>query len=415
MSDFDALLDHYTQRGNPLVHGAIIKCVDHKGTCHPHAAAFHSLIRPILGTEIYSKLAGYSSLAPDAPPVREDAILKLASATKFITSIALLQCVDKGLIGLDEPLTKILPEFKDKDILTHVNGPEYTFVKSKTAVTARHLLSHTSGLGYRFTHRLLMQRAQLRKDEPQTLKVPERYDMPLVFEPGTGWLYGCSLDWAGAVVSRLHHGISLEEYLVEHIWKPLGLSAPFPRFNIALHPEYNERLLQGAKLVNRKLEHQDVWAFDNPEGQDGGSGLSATATDFVAVLADLVSASPRLLKQSTIESMFIPQLVPKSSSMKDLLALRPVWDTVTGPISEDNVNHGLGGILCVGPVPEIGQPPGMLGWGGASNIIWWINRDEGVAGFFATQQSPFGNENVTNLVNAWKRDFWAQYKTLDNI
>lgn len=409
MSDFDTLLDDYTQRGNPRVHGAIIKCVDRKGTYLPHRASVSGFVNNAVGTEIYSKLAGYNSLAPDAPPVREDAVLRLASATKLITSIALLQCIDKGLIGLDEPLTEILPEFKDKDILTNVEGSDCTFVKSKTPITARHLLSHTSGLGYRFTHRLLMQRAQIRKDEPPTLKVPERYEMPLVFEPGTGWLYGCSLDWAGVVVSRLHNDMTLEEYFVENIWKPLGLSAPFPRFNISRHPEYNGRVLQGAKLVQDKLEHQDIWVFDNPDGQDGGAGLSGTTKDYVAVLADLISDSPRLLKQSTIDAMFVPQLVPNSSSTKDLLALRPAWDTVTGPISEDLVNHGLGGILCLGPVSEINQPKGMLGWGGASNIIWWINKEVGVAGFFATQQSPFGNENVTRLVNAWKKDFWAHY------
>lgn len=415
MSDFDALLDLYTQRDNPLIHGAIIKCVDRKGEYHPPYLMLNGLIGPTLGTEIYSKLAGYTSLASDSPPIREDAVLKVASATKFITSIALLQCVEKGLIGLDEPLTEVLPELKNKDILTQVNGSDCTMSGSKTSITARHLLSHTSGLGYRFTHQLLMRWAQLRKDEPQIFEVPERYEMPLVFEPGTGWLYGCSLDWAGAAVSRLHQNMTLEDYFIAHIWKPLGLSAPFPRFNIALHPEYDARLLQSAKLVKQKLEHQNVWAFDNTKGQDGGSGLSATANDFVAVLADLVSASPRLLKPSTIESMFVPQLEPKSSSIKDLLALRPVWDTVTGPISEDFVNHGLGGILCMGPVPKIGQPSGVLGWGGASNVVWWINRKEGVAGFFATQQSPFGNENVTRLVNAWKTDFWAQYKTIDHI
>lgn len=380
----------------------------------PYCALFGSVIDGSLGTEIYSKVAGYNSLASDAAPIREDAVLKVASATKLITSIALLQCVDRGLISLDEPLTEILPEFKEKEILTHINGSNQTLIKSRTPITARHLLTHTSGLGYRFTHRLLMQRAQTRKDGPKTLKVPERYEMPLVFEPGTGWLYGCSLDWAGAVVSRLHHGMTLEEYFVENIWKPLGLSAPFPRFNIARHPEYNARLLQGAKLVQDTLEYQDTWAFDNPDGQDGGSGLSATTRDFMAVLADLVADSPCLLKQSTVEAMFVPQLVPNSSSIKDLLALRPAWDTVSGPVSEDSVNHGLGGMLCVGPVPEVDQPKGMLGWGGASNIIWWINREEGVAGFFATQQSPFGNQNVTKLVNAWKKDFWARYNAKFN-
>jgi CubicO group peptidase (beta-lactamase class C family) len=395
MVPFSVLLE-IDQELNRTVHGVIVKCVDRKGT------------------EIYSKVSGKNTITPTAPPVREDAVLKLGSATKLITSIALLQCVDKGLIGLDEPLTDVLPEFKERDILTHVDGSDFTFVKSKTPITARHLLSHTSGLGYPFTHQLLMKRAQAREAAPPILKVPERYDYPLVFEPGTGWLYGCSLDWAGAVVSRLHDGMTLEDYFVENIWKPLGLSAPFPRFNIARHPEYNARVLEGVKLVEGKLEHQNVWAFDNPEGQDGGSGLSATTKDFVAVLGDLVSDSPRLLKPSTIDAMFVPQLEPDSSSVKDLLALRPAWDIVTGPISEDCVNHGLGGILCTGAVDEIGQPPGTLGWGGASNVIWWVNREVGVAGFFATQQSPFANKNITSLVNGWKREFWKLYNAKDH-
>lgn len=367
------------------------------------------------GKELYSKIAGYDSLSPDASPLREDAVLKVASATKLITSIALLQCVDKGLIRLDEPLTKILPEFDGKEILTKVSGSDFTFDRSKTAITARHLLTHTSGLGYRFTHRLLRLRAESRALEKPSYRVTERYMMPLVFEPGTGWLYGSSLDWAGVVVSRLHHGMSLEDYMVEGIWKKLGLSTPFPRFNISQHPEYNARAMQGAmRTTDGRLEPCDRWAFDNPEDQEGGSGLSSTAKDYVAVLADLISDSPKLLKPATISEMFTPQLVPKSPSIQMLLGLRPAWDTVAGPITEDGVNHGLGGLLCVVAVPEISQPKNMLAWGGASNIVWWVNRELGVAGFFATQQSPFGNPTVTKLVNAWKKDFWTQFNTVDH-
>ena len=367
------------------------------------------------GNELYSKIAGYDSLLPDASPLREDAVLKVASATKLITSITLLQCVDKGLIHLDEPLTRILPEFDGKEILTEVSGSDFTLERSKNAITARHLLTHTSGLGYRFTHRLLRLRAESRKQDTPSYRITERYMMPLVFEPGTGWLYGCSLDWAGVVVSRLHHGMSLEDYMVENIWKKLELSSPFPRFNISRHPEYNARVMQGAVRTNDgRLEPCDRWAFDNPEDQEGGSGLSATTKDYVAVLADLISDSPKLLKPATIVEMFTPQLVPKSPSIQMLLGLRAAWDTVAGPISEDAVNHGLGGLLCVGPVPEIGQPKNMLAWGGASNVVWWVNRELRVAGFFATQQSPFGNPTVTKLVNAWKKDFWTQFHTIDH-
>ncbi|KAF2794584.1 beta-lactamase class C and other penicillin binding protein [Melanomma pulvis-pyrius CBS 109.77] len=399
MSDFDALLAEYTEKGNAKVHGVICKCVDRNGN------------------ELYSKIAGYDSLLTDASPLREDAVLKLASATKLITSIALLQCVDKGIIDLDEPLTKILPEFNGKEILTGVSGSEFTFEKSKTAITARHLLTHTSGLGYRFTNRLLAPWAASRdrnQDKP-SYRVTERYMMPLVFEPGGGWLYGCSLDWAGVVVSRLHDGMCLEDYMVENIWKKLGLSSPFPKFNISRHPEYNSRVMQGAEQTSDgRLQPCNSWAFDNPEDQDGGSGLASTTNDYVSVLADLISDSPKLLKPTTISELFTPQLIPGSLNIQMLLDLRVAWESVAGPISEDAVNYGLGGLLCTGPVPEINQPKNILAWGGASNVIWWANRELGVAGFFATQQSPFGNPTVVKLVNAWKKDFWTQFNATNH-
>jgi CubicO group peptidase (beta-lactamase class C family) len=323
----------------------------------------------------------------------------------------LLQCVDKGLIGLDESLTKVLPEFEGKEILTGVSGSEFSFEPSKTAITARHLLTHTSGFGYRFTNRLLMPWAAARdKTKPPSLRVTERYSIPLVFEPGTGWLYGCSLDWAGIVISRLHDGISLEDYFIEHIWKKLGLSAPYPKFNIGKHPEYNARAMQGAERTqDGKLKPCDTWAFDNMEDMEGGSGLAGTTKDYVAVLADLVSTAPKLLKPATLDEMFTPQLVPGSPSVKMLLDLRIAWEAVAGPIAEDRVNHGLGGVLCTGSVPKLGQPGNMLAWGGATNVMWWASREKGVAGFFATQQSPFGNEVVVKLVNSWKKDFWATF------
>jgi len=94
-----------------------------------------------------------------------------------------------------------------------------------------------------------------------------------------------------------------------------------------------------------------------------------------------------------------------------LLQLRPAWVTVSGPISDDAVNHGLGGLLLTGEVEEIGQPKGLLAWGGASNIVWFASRELGVAGFFGTQISPFGDPAANELINAWKKDFWSKYNT----
>ena len=320
--------------------------------------------------------------------------------------------MERGLLGLDEPLTRILPEFEAMQVLTGVSDGEFVYQPAHTPITARHLLSHTSGLGYRFTNPLLGSWADVRDEKhgKPSLRITDRYKIPLVFNPGTDWLYGCGLDWAGVVISRLNGGIQLGEYFVRNIWKPLGLREPFPTFNITLHAEYLARAMGGASRVDDgSLIPNDTWTFDNPADQDGGVGLAATANDYLTVLADLVADSPKLLARATVDDMFTPQLHPDSEAIRNLLNLRPAWDIVAGTIQADAVNHGLGGMLCLKDVPEIGQPGGMLAWGGASNIVWWANREAKLAGFFATQQVPFGNETVTRLVNEWKRDFWGRF------
>lgn len=372
------------------------------------------LLTPWLtGTEIYSRIAGFDSPLADARPLREDAVFKLASATKLMVSIALLQCVERGLVGLDEPLTKILPELDGKEILLGDSENGYISAPSKIKITPRHLLSHTSGLGYPFLQPLLGKwRATPAGSVGQNSRImAEKYNVPLIFEPGTGWIYGGSLDWAGVIVRRLHDGISLEDYMIENIWKPLGLSSPFPTFCISNHPDYKSRLMQGAsRNSDGRLEPFEFWMGDNPEDQEGGAGLVATAQDYIAVLADLVSDAPKLLKSETVSLMFTPQIPLGSPGISMLHQLRPAWEHIAGPIPDDFVNHGLGGLLLLGDVPEIGQPKNLLVWGGATNIAWFACKELGVAGFFATQISPFGYPPVNDLINGWKKDFWNKFE-----
>jgi CubicO group peptidase (beta-lactamase class C family) len=394
MSDFDTLLANYTEKGNAKVHGVLAKCVDRSGK------------------QIYNKISGHISIEQDAEILTDNAVLKVASATKLITTIALLQCVDKGLIGLDEPITKILPELENQKILIGVSDNGALISKpSTTKITARHLISHTSGLAYRFLHPLLIKWCKTAEGEKTVNSgtLAERHIIPLVFEPGQGWAYGVGLDWAGVAVRRLHDGLSLEDYMIENIWKKVGLSAPYPTFHISGHPEYKQRLFQAAgRKPDGSLGPFEFWQGDNATDQDGGHGLSTTANDWLAVLADLIADSPKLLKPATISLMFESQITKDAQGLTMLHQLRPAWEIVAGPISDDAVNHGLGGILY--DSQEIGQPNEILGWGGASNIIWFISKATGYAGVFATQLSPFGDPAVKELVNAWKKDFWLQAK-----
>ncbi|KAF2257674.1 beta-lactamase/transpeptidase-like protein [Lojkania enalia] len=237
--------------------------------------------------------------------------------------------------------------------------------------------------------------------------VHERCNNPLIFEPGDGWAYGVSLDWAGVIVRRLHGGISLEDYLVENVWKKVGLSAPFPTFCISHNPDYSARLMQGAERnSDGSLKPYKFWQGDNPNDQDGGHGLSGTAKDWLAVLADLISDSPKLLKPETVAMMFTPQLDNGSKALQMLLQMRHAWEMVAGPASDTGINHGLGGLLVTREVAEIGQPKNILCWGGAANTVWFASRDHGVAGFFSTQLHPFADAMVKGLVNSWKKDLW---------
>lgn len=362
------------------------------------------------GNELYSKIAGHDSLSDDAAALREDAVLKLGSATKLMTSIALLQCVDKGLIGLDESLSGVLPELHGKDILERIEGSELFTRPSKVDITSRHLLSHMSGLGYWFVHPLLMKWKATGAASKESKRLTERYAYPLVFEPGQGWLYGNSLDWAGVAVSRLNDGVSLEDYMIENLWKRVGRPAPYPTFHVSKHPEYESRLMQAAeRSPDGGLKPSSGLAFcANLDDDEGGAGLTATMGDYLAVLQDLVSDAPKLLRPETISMMFEPQIPSDSPAMAMLLQLRPAWDMVAGPVRAEYVNHGLGGLLVLGEVPEIAQPGDILCWGGSSNIVWFISKERGVAGFFASQLSPFGDASVKELVNAWKKDFWRR-------
>lgn len=243
-------------------------------------------------------------------------------------------------------------------------------------------------------------------------KIVERFNNPLIFEPGNGWAYGLSLDWAGVAVSRLHNNRNFEDYCNENIWAEVGLSAPHPTFHISQHPEYKARLMGAAiRTPEGGLREFEIWQGDDPDGEEaGGHGLSATAHDITTILADLISDNPKLFSSATRDLMFQPQIKPESPGMAMLLQLRPAWETVPGPIVDEGANHGLGGLLTTEEVPEIGQPEGVLCWGGASNVVWFASREKGVAGFCATQIEPFGDAKTKVLIDAWKRDFWEGLK-----
>lgn len=290
-----------------------------------------------------------------------------------MTAISTLQCVERGLITLDEPVYGVLPELSALMVATG-EGIE----QPKEPINLRKLLTHSSGLVYAFkagntVHSAdnatryyplappALQAAVGNVDRTFTHPIPEAFNLPLMFEPGEGWMYSPGHDWTGLLIKRLTN-LSLEEYFNQNIWSRLGLQEPYPTFDIDKHPARKSKLLQVAErdATTSGLKPSIYPPGESPPDECGGQGLVCDVPSYVAVLADIVSQSSKLLKQESIKELFAPQFKPDSAAMKGLKAMSWVFGGQTGNDPDAEVNYALGGLLITGKSKVLGTPANTL-------------------------------------------------------
>src|SRR5262245_30447406 len=145
-----------------------------------------------------------------------DAIFNIASMTKPVTSVAIMMLLEEGKLRLDDPVSKYLTGFDNLEVITKFNEQDGTYETrpAKRSMTVRHLLAHTSGIGYAFCNPIV---ARLLKDTNKT-----ELDIPLLSEPGEKWNYSASTRVLGLIVEKIT-GDTLENWYQEHIFKPLGM------------------------------------------------------------------------------------------------------------------------------------------------------------------------------------------------
>jgi CubicO group peptidase (beta-lactamase class C family) len=228
---------------------------------------------------------------------------KLASAGKLLTQIAVLQCVERGLIGLDEPVDEFLPELKDLEIISKNTGPDsdtnpFLFSTPEKKITLRHLLTHSSGLAYDTLNPLLRAWRASRNESTKanTPVTDPEYQTPLLFEPGEGWTYGSSIEYVGILVKRLT-SMPGQEFIKTNILEPLNMTNT--TFDTTKDPEIAERMLQ---TVSRQ-----------PDGSLKPAtapfvGTISSVRDYLKFLSSLISPEPILLTKDSISLLFSPQL-----------------------------------------------------------------------------------------------------------
>lgn len=177
--------------------------------------------------------------------------------------------------------------------------------------------------------------------------------MPLLFEPGEGWSYGTSFEAVGVLVGRLNGNIGLEQYMRQNILGPLGLeSSTFMPEDI---PALRGRQVQlVAPSSDGNLVHTQHGTRKNQTVPQGGGGLYATVLDHHAVLSDLVSEDPKLLRRETIELLFSLQLASGTPVMTQFEANRPLLNSLLASLIGDlKLNHYLGGVLVMEDSPTL--------------------------------------------------------------
>ncbi len=339
--------------------------------------------------DIYSGASGERRLGGD--PMTEDTVFAIFSTTKAIAATTALQCVEEGLLDLDAPAKDYAPAIGKLQVIEgfDANG-EPRLRAPRTDVTTRQLLLHTGGFGYDFFNETYKRLAE-EKGQPSVVTASRAcIETPLLFDPGTKWEYGTNLDWVGQVVEGVR-GKRLGEVMRARVFDPLGMEdIAFTRTD-AMKARTATIHARGA---DGSLTPMDDFALpDNPEIDMGGHGLYATVTEYMKFirmwLNDGDGPKGRVLKPETVDwavkgalvepqkVTMLPGVIPALSNDAEFFpGLKKDWSYSFMVNSEE---------------APTGRPAGSIGWAGLANSYYWIDRKNGVGGYWATQILPFAD------------------------
>lgn len=288
-------------------------------------------------------------------------------------------------------------------------------------------MTHTSGFRYDIRHPLLIKYSKWAgRKENMFSGTIEGVLHPLIFQPGTSWDYGPGLDWAARVVETLT-GMNFDEYQQEHIWKPL--EATNTTFFPAKRGMKVEDIHESAERVGENgmdeglpktlKSGQSPWLFDCQDAL-GGAGLFSTANDYAKLLGALLAGGGPLLAPESVELLFAHQdVAPKATT-----ALRTfvtgygpekskawLWDNA--PNNQNwkdymEIKHCLCGLVNTEDVPGR-RRKNTVNWDGLPNLLWFIDREGGVAATFFTQIMPPDDTEVRKMCQELEV---ALYKTM---
>ena len=341
---------------------------------------------------LYLEAFGKQDVAKSVPTSR-DTVFRIASMTKPVTSAGIMMLFEQGKLRLDDPVGHYVPAYRGREVIATFNEKDttYTTRPAKREMTIRHLLTHTSGLGYDFTSPTVL------AIQTKTGKDPK--DQPLLFDPGTKWNYSPATAVLGTIVEKLS-GKSLEEWDQAKVFRPLEM----------VDTTYTPSAKQAARLATIH-QREATGLVENPNppqftpSMRGDGGLVSTASDYSRFVQMLLNEGrwhgKQLLKPETVRLMASNQI---GSVVVDTMPAAIPRRSAPFPFGAGKDKFGLGFQITVTDGTSTHERgAGSYTWAGIDNTHFWVDPKNGIGVVILTQVLPFYNAPSMDVMKRFER------------
>lgn len=324
-------------------------------------------------------------------PMREDTLFRIASQTKALTSVAILQLAEEGKLSLTQRAGDFIDSFKQTSVAVLADGAT-KIVPAKRPITIRDLLTHTAGISYGTQPTIADQYSAkglgpaagsgwyfADKDEPVCASIERLGTLPFVSQPGEAYVYGYNTDVLGCIVERVS-GLSLDQYFKTKIIDPLGMTDTF--FYVPANKKDRLAVVYTNDAANKSVrapagsKGQGHYVEGPKKGFSGGAGLVSTARDYARFLE-------MIRRDGEIDG-------------KRILSPRSVALMRTNQVGQLHSPDGLGFGFGFQTVERYGangmETPGSFGWGGAYGSQYRVDPKERLVTVFMIQQMPLQSD-----------------------
>lgn len=349
---------------------------------------------------VYYKGSGYANLE-NKKPMQADAIFRIMSQTKAITSLGIMQLFERGKLRLDQRVSDFIPEFKNPQVIKSFNALDstYTSVPAESEITIRDLLTHTSGIDYPAIGSDTMRAIYAKHFIPSGLgyfnenllaKMKVLGTLPLLHHPGERFTYGLNTDLLGCLIEIIS-GESLATYCSKNIFEPLGMKDTYftvpvskaDRLPTVYTEDTNKKIMEWSPTYRNIDPNYPLLAKSY---FSGGAGLSSTAFDYAIFLQMLLNEGryngKQILGRRTVQLMLSPQLA----------------DNLLG---DDNFCLGFK-LTSKKSAQKQMINEGSFAWAGYYGTTYWADPKEQLICLIMTQQTPNSHydyvEKIKNII-----------------